>query len=374
MSKATSFSVIGSFKGEFGVGQHARIVATSLDSVGATYDLLNTKLGPHLHTNEEFDGRFVEANPNPINVLCFNVFDLGDAVQHLGTAALDKKFNISYGYWEFDTLPSAFNKYLKLYDEYWAPTEFIAEAYRRATDRPVFHMPLAVYLPAIPKLGREHFGLPNDAFLFLFHFDGYSYPARKNPHATIRAFKRAFKSSDQNVALVIKSKNLPPVEIERLEGMIEDDKRIKLLIKDWTKEEVTALENVCDAYVSLHRSEGFGLGPAEMMVLGKPVIVTNYSGNLDFTKKSNSLLVDCKIVPVNEGEYMYYEPGQVWAEPDIDHAAWHMKTVAEDESLRRRIGGAASAFMAEHHSPQACGAAYTRRIDALLRELPAVVR
>lgn len=368
MSKATSFSVIGSFKGEFGVGQHARIVAKSLDAVGAQYDLLNTKLGPHLHTNEEFADRFSDTSHNPINLLCFNIFDMTDVVQALGSEALDNKFNISYGYWEFDTLPSAWNRFLALYDEFWAPTKFIAAAYARATDRPVVHMPLAVYLPEIPNLGRDHFGLPKDKFLFLFHFDGYSYPARKNPHATIRAFKRAFKAGNQDVALVIKSKNLPPVDIERLNNMIDGDPRIKLLIKDWTKVEVTALENVCDSYVSLHRSEGFGLGPAEMMLLGKPVIVTGYSGNTDFTLKSNSLLVDYELVPVKEGEYMFYEEGQIWAEPDIAHAAFQMRAVVEDETLRKRIGDAARDFMVENHSPRVCGAAYTARINALLRE------
>jgi glycosyltransferase involved in cell wall biosynthesis len=365
MTKATSFSVIGSFTGEFGVGQHARIVATSLDAVRAKYDLLNTKLGPHLHTNKEFAGRFGDTNHNPINLLCFNIFDIPDVVQALGSAALDKKFNISYGYWEFDTLPTSWNRFCDLYDEFWAPTKFIADAYTSATDRPVVHMPLAVYLPEIPKLDREHFGLPKDKFLFLFHFDGHSYPARKNPHATIRAFKRAFKPGNEDMALVIKSKNLPPAEIEGLEEMIDGDTRIKLLIKDWTKHEVTGLENVCDAYISLHRSEGFGLGPAEMMLLGKPVVVTGYSGNTDFTLKSNSLLVDYKLVPVQEGEYMFYEPGQMWAEPDIDHAAWHMRALVNDANLVKRLGTSARQYMAEHHSPQVCGAAYLERIRAL---------
>ena len=39
-----------------------------------------------------------------------------------------------------------------------------------------------------------------------------------------------------------------------------------------------------DCFVSLHRSEGFGLGMAQSMYLGKPVIATGYSGNMDFMK------------------------------------------------------------------------------------------
>ncbi len=380
MTKATSFSVIGSFQGEFGVGQHARIVAASLDAAGAQsqFALINTKIGPHLHINQEYAGRFSDTNgaatDNAINLLCFNIFDYDAALTALGNQVLDKKFNISYGYWEFEKIPSAWNPFFDHYDEFWAPTTFIADAYRRATNKPVFHMPLAVQVPKAPPLGREFFGLPKDQFLFLFHFDGYSYPARKNPYATIRAFKSAFKPDNKNVGLVIKSKNLPPAALERLNDFIAGDDRIKLLIKDWTRDEVTALESVCDAYVSLHRCEGFGLGPAEMMVMGKPVIVTNYSGNLDFTRQDNSLLVDCELVPVREGEYMFFEEGQMWAEPDVEHAASHMRTIVANDELRRRVGNAAARFMREHHSLDVCGAGYTRRINALLQELPVAAR
>lgn len=376
MTKATSFSVIGSFQGEFGVGQHARIVAASLDAAGAQsqFALINTKIGPHRHTNQEYAGRFSETNPSTINLLCFNIFDIDTAVAALGAPVVDKKFNISYGYWEFAKIPSVWSSFFDRYDEIWAPTTFIADAYRRATNKPVFHMPLAVQVPPAPPLGREFFGLPKDRFLFLFHFDGYSYPARKNPYATIRAFRAAFKPESKSVGLVIKSKNLPPAELERLKSVIEGDDRIKLLIKDWTRDEVTALENLCDAYVSLHRCEGFGLGPAEMMVMGKPVIVTNYSGNLDFTREDNSLLVDCELVPVGEGEYMFYEAGQMWAEPDVEHAASHMRTVVANDDLRCRIGNAAAAFMRKHHSLAVCGAGYRRRIQTLLRELPVAAR
>ena len=58
----------------------------------------------------------------------------------------------------------------------------------------------------------------------------------------------------------------------------------------------SSLIALCDCYVSLHRAEGFGLGPAEAMWLGKPVIATGYSGNLDFMTPTNSLLVDYRLV------------------------------------------------------------------------------
>ena len=52
----------------------------------------------------------------------------------------------------------------------------------------------------------------------------------------------------------------------------------------------------CDAYVSLHRSEGTGLTITDAMALGKPVIATSWSGNMDFMDVSNSFPVRYELV------------------------------------------------------------------------------
>ena len=56
----------------------------------------------------------------------------------------------------------------------------------------------------------------------------------------------------------------------------------------------------CDCYVSLHRSEGFGLTPAEAMYLGKPVIATAYGGVMEFMTPENAYLVDHTMTRVGE--------------------------------------------------------------------------
>ena len=81
-----------------------------------------------------------------------------------------------------------------------------------------------------------------------------------------------------------------------------------------------------DAYVSLHRAEGFGLPLAEAMLLGKPAVATNYSGNLDFMTPRNSWLVDFRRVALDRG-HRPYPAGGTWAEPDLDHAAEQMRHV-----------------------------------------------
>jgi len=91
------------------------------------------------------------------------------------------------------------------------------------------------------------------------------------------------------------------------------------------------------------------------------VIITAWSGNMDFTHPDNACLVDFELIPVLEGQYPFWR-GQVWAEADIDHAAWHMKRVMQDGALRADLGQRAASYIKEHHGRAKVGAAYARRI------------
>jgi glycosyltransferase involved in cell wall biosynthesis len=127
---------------------------------------------------------------------------------------------------------------------------------------------------------------------------------------------------------------------------------------------MSGLQNAVDGYVSLHRAEGFGLGMAECMYLGKPVIATAYSGNMDFMDEDNSLLVEYRMVPLHEGDYMYWR-GQQWADPNVAHAARLMRQVFDDRDLARRIGANAAASIRRTHSHAVCGSAMVERLRAI---------
>ncbi|GAA3324572.1 hypothetical protein GCM10020331_052990 [Ectobacillus funiculus] len=102
------------------------------------------------------------------------------------------------------------------------------------------------------------------------------------------------------------------------------------------REEVNALIQSVDCVISLHRSEGFGLVLAEAMYLGKPIIGTNWSGNTDFMTTENSCPVNYTLVPVGN-DYGPYKHHQLWAEPDIEHAAYYMKKIISDQTWCDRI-------------------------------------
>jgi glycosyltransferase involved in cell wall biosynthesis len=363
-------SIVGSFTGEFGVGEHGRGVVRSLDAAGAEFSLVNAKLGPHDHSNQTYENRFTAGGGSVINLVCLNVMSTLGTMREVGADTMLGRYNILYGYWELARCPAEWQPYLDLYDEFWGPTKFITDALSASTSRPVHHMPIAVTVDPVKPLSRAELGLPSDKYLFLFHFDAFSFCKRKNPQAAIQAFRRAFPKDDEPAALVIKTKYLPDEMLSELKALTDGDPRCIFLSGDFPREKIIALEMACDAYISLHRSEGFGFGPAEMMYLGKPVIVTNYSGNTDFTIASNSCLVDYRPIPVEPGDYAYYEPGQVWADPDIEQAAAHMRRLVAEPSCGAEIGKAAAAYMRENHNPQVIGSRYLNRLSGISWQRP----
>jgi hypothetical protein len=108
----------------------------------------------------------------------------------------------------------------------------------------------------------------------------------------------------------------------------------------------------CDAYVCLHRSEGFGFPMYEAMAAGKPVIATDYSGNIDFMAAHNSCPVDFTLVGI-EREQGPYRKGTPWAQADVEQAAACMRRlVAERDG---KLGTAARADVQRYLSEARIG-------------------
>jgi glycosyltransferase involved in cell wall biosynthesis len=188
---------------------------------------------------------------------------------------------------------------------------------------------------------RKHYGLPEKKFLFLYIFDFNSSVARKNPMAAVQAFKQAFKPSDNTVGLVLKTMNTKPNNPEWQAFLKEckTDKRIQLITETLDRPEVLGLINACDAYVSLHRAEGFGRTLAEAMLLGKPVVATNYSGNVDFMDEHVTFPVNFSQVELQRNDYQWVDSidEAVWADADIEHAAMQMTSAISTAKSSSKI-------------------------------------
>jgi glycosyltransferase involved in cell wall biosynthesis len=301
------------------------------------------------------------------NLFVLNADEMAPAAKHLGSEWFSGAVRIGYWAWELSRFPDAWLNAFDFVDEIWAPSRFIQQAVAERTNKPVVRIPLVIE-PARNAGNRARFALPVDMFLFLFFFDFSSFLARKNPFAVIAALRRAFprkETTEVGVVVKLNGGHLRP----------EDYKEFKRSAADWghgvfiidevlSDSELGALINSCDAFVSLHRSEGFGRGPAEAMYFGKPVITTGYSGNLDYCNSLNCWLVDYRLVPVQAGEYPQSDC-QVWADPDVDQAAAHMREiVSRPEEVRKRVARARETILS-HHSAAAVGALARERLIAI---------
>lgn len=360
-------NLIGYAHAELGMGEHVRMSAAAFSETNIPFGVLNFTVGVSSRQKASLDhGTVNDSKKYKANLFHINADQMLLAYCHLGKSFFHGSYNIGYWAWELANCPDEWAPVFSLVDEIWAPSQFIRNAFAEKTNLPVIHMPLCVTLPVVGKYSRSYFGLPDRSFLFLFLFDFYSYIDRKNPFAAILAFKRAFDMKQKDVGLVIKVMNADEKSMnwKMMLELIDGDPRIYVINKIMERAEVLSLIDTCDGFVSLHRSEGFGRGPAEAMYLGKPVVVTNYSGNTDFTRQDNSCLVNYTLIPVKDGQYIY-ESGQVWAEPDIEHAAWYMGKLVEDAEYCERIGKAGLAHIRNNYSQIAVGNMYQKRLDNL---------
>lgn len=361
---------VGFAKAEMGLGEALRsLVGVALR---AKIPFLVRDFDPAIQSpqnNRSMDAFLEPACRYPINCLCINPDLLYRLPQWLRYDEWGRGYNVGYWFWELPNFPKSWRYATAIVDEVWVNSEYVASSIRQASSN-VIKMPFAVEF-SLPSdaLNRNYFGVSQSAFLFLFSYDFLSSSGRKNPAATLEAFLKAFPANQpDDVGLIIKSVNGSSDQntLDLLREKFKNDSRIKIVDRQLSTEEMHALIQCCNSYVSLHRAEGLGLGMAEAMYLGKPVIATAYSGNMEFMNEQNACLVPYRLIDVKQDEYPN-AAGQVWADPDIDAAAHQMKKVYEDPEFAASIGKNAADYMREHHSVIVAGNAISERLEVIQR-------
>ena len=360
-------TLIGYAQAELGLGEDLRTATRALDGQGVPVGIVNITRGlASRQKDHSIDAWLERPAEQRVNLMCASAVEMLNLFLELGWERMDGRYNIGYWPWELPNWPDENMAAFYFVDEVWVSTQFIADAITPQAPVPVRRMPLAVTVIRKEIFDRAHFGLPEGPFLFLFTFDFNSFIARKNPFASLAAFQRAFPRGDEPVGLVIKVMNVQADDPnwQRVRAAAEQDPRIHILDRTVSRDEILSLVDCCDSYLSLHRSEGFGRGPAEAMLLGKPVIVTDYSGTRDFCTPETACPVDYSLVPVGAQDYLF-PAGQVWADADVDHAAAHMTRLVAEPDFARALGAAAKRHMETHHSLAAVGRAYAARLQEL---------
>jgi glycosyltransferase involved in cell wall biosynthesis len=115
------------------------------------------------------------------------------------------------------------------------------------------------------------------------------------------------------------------------------DNQVTLIQNHISVIDLQAMMNMCDVYVSLHRSEGCGLSVLEALYFGKPVIATGYGGNMEFMNENNSLVVEYEKIKIDRNIFTVYREGGTWAEPSINDAANKMESIVRDKSIYKKI-------------------------------------
>lgn len=357
-------NILGYGFGELGIGEDARCALLNAIEGGISASLYNIPLRVESRSKNLTYRSFVdETLPHQNSLYCLPASEFAKVLFTLPEQSRRGRRQILAPPWELPRWPEPMKRVLDYVDELWAPSRFIAAALREATTRPVYHVPLSVSLPESSGKTRADFGLPEDVFLFLFIFDWLSWPNRKNPSAVIKAFLRAFPRN-REVGLVIKTMNIRN-NLEKLYSVLgrdSDDSRIYILDETLDASDITALYQSVDAYVSLHRSEGFGRTMAEAMLAGIPVIATDFSGNTDFCDDETAYLVEGSIVKLKEGDYLFPE-GQYWCDPDIDQASEQMRFCYENGVVREQKINKARSFIQKNHSAKNIGKLYVQRLE-----------
>jgi glycosyltransferase involved in cell wall biosynthesis len=304
----------------------------------------------------------VQEGGHSCEIVAVNAAELPDFVERLGEDYFQGP-RIGIWGWETNSIPAGWRRAFSFVDEVWVYSRFMAENIGAVAPVPVLAMPPPVELPVEPAAPLR-LGVPAGC-LFLFVFDYLSTVQRKNPVGLIEAFKLAF-AAEEGPQLLIKTINAPlrPLAEEELLWAAHGRSDIHIVDRSLSGEQMAGLMAACDCYVSLHRAEGFGLTMAEAMAIGKPVIGTGYSGNVDFMNNENSYLVDYTIGRVGPDCEIYPPEGE-WADPSIEHAAELMRRVSSEPGEAAAKGQRAAADVARLLSAAVTGQRMRDRLEHL---------
>ncbi len=287
-------------------------------------------------------------------------------MSHVGPEFLEGRYNIGVWAWELPRFPQRWYDRFAFYDEIWVTTSFVAAALAPISPLPIVRVPpvLTSVGTGSREVGRRRVEACPDEFVFLFIFDVHSHIERKNPLAVVDAFKRAFAPSDP-VRLVVKCVNGDD-DPTGLAAVYRAAGGYPVSVYDgyWSAQEVRDLMAACDAYVSLHRSEGAGLTISDAMALGKPVIATGWSGNMDFMTVANSYPVRYELVAVEETVGPYHA-GETWADPSVEHAAALMRHVVAHPTEAAGLGARARRDLAVGFSEAAVAGVIDQRLQVI---------
>lgn len=324
--------VVGYLLSEIGLGEAARLIVRALEAADIPTGFVNVPLEGRMNERSTAE-RLAKTKRHGIALSILGATEL----PMFSRRTCRGQTNIAYPFWELPTFQADWKRAFDGFDAYWAPSNFIREMLIANQDKPVHLIPQPVFLPDVAPAPQTFSG----PLKFYAFFDFASFINRKNPMGAIEAFRVAFPLGTEDVTLTIKARGNPSEPVrDELYHLASSDQRIQIREELLSRQEMSALMQECNVFLSLHRSEGFGLGCAEALAHGKIVVATDFGGTKDFISNTSGYPVSFKQVPLSRKDYPGAE-GSYWAEPDTEHAASILKEIYANPtcSSNRPIAG-----------------------------------
>lgn len=327
--------VIGFFHSISGIGESARLCAQQLASDG--YRVKCTSVEKFFRKPQELDWNWPEdISSNEVNCRIYHLNPpmLPPVIIQMGIASFSKTYNIGYWAWELEAIPAEWIKAIRYMNAIITPSDFTTQVIQHYAHFPVLTVTHPVTLSPATKDIRTRLNIPEQAFLVSNIFSFGSAMERKNPMGLIAAFKQAFDGIEDAYLILKANAGANSAEKIALLQAISDCPTIRLVDQHWSRADILGLIACSDLYASLHRSEGFGLTIAEAMLLNTPVLVTAWSGNMDFCNAENSFLVGSKPIKVNSTHPEFQEFNNItWADADVQQATRLLSSIYHDRTM-----------------------------------------
>ena len=291
-------------------------------------------------------------------VLHLNPAAVSLGMLRLGRAAIQGRRIVGLWPWELQSPPPGWVDGFEFVHEVWAPSRFSAAAVQAAAPpgfppvRVVPH-PVACDDPPAEPASLAALGVPPGALVTLVVFNLASSFVRKNPLGAIAAHRAAFGPRPDRVLLMrVGNAGDAQSDFAVLREAAGGLPNVVFDTATRSRAEARSMMAAADIVLSLHRSEGFGLVPAEAVLMGKPVVATAWSGTEDFLDDAWAIRIPARLVPAIDPRGVFTNPGALWAEPDIEAAAEALRHLANEPALRATLGAAARAAGPQHLGPQ----------------------
>ncbi len=345
-ARSAGVTVAGEMGRASGLGEGARIMADAIATLGVPVarQEAGLMLGGDARELHQAPDRL--RLPGSLLVMHVNPPSLPLSCLRLGRGALRGRRVVGFWAWELPSVPLSWRAPADFVHEAWAPSRFSASALETLLPGRVRTVPhaLAAAKPRPSALTRADFGLSPDAVVVLVSFNLASSFERKNPLAAIAAFRAAFgERPDRHLVLKVGKPGHFPADMRRLTEAVAGSPNITIETRTLSAADTHALTVAADIVLSLHRSEGFGLVPAEAMMLGRAIIATDWSATTEFLDDTCAVPIPGRLIAARDPRAVYEAPGAVWADPDHDAAVEALRMLASDARLRSALGDAAAA-------------------------------